>query len=214
MALIHFEEISWKNINKTRALLHHFALGLLVLWIYIIYQHYMGILTVPYWQTTSRCRCFTFPLSHPEQKSIPPTPDPLVDISEMYSMMVRRQDIEEGYFITCQSHKATIHKQIVLFKELASDERFWVCFFSYFFDYYFCFIPPFLRTFSNTILQIFVSDKRRKARMALHLKIENFIKWGKLPYRPISFLKVSNNIFRRSSKISRSNVVSNDWYPS
>ena len=135
---------------------------------------------------------FSFPLLNIEldlQKRSPtPPPDPVVDISDMYCMMIKREDIKDGYFITCQSHREVIEQQVQIFRQLSSDDNtFWVStsplflFLIFFFLFFFLpldFLPLCFWVASNGMLQKFVADKRRRARMSLHLKIESFIKQG------------------------------------
>ena len=52
--------------------------------------------------------------------------DPLVDISNLYTAMFNKDDIVEGYFMTCKSHKEQIEYQTIAYGALSHENAFWV----------------------------------------------------------------------------------------
>jgi Ca2+-binding EF-hand superfamily protein len=77
-------------------------------------------------------------------------PDPLVDISNMFCVMVNKNDIEEGHFLTYKSHRDHLEHQTIAYGELSHSNTFW----------------------------LFVSDQNRIATLPQHHKIEDFIRLG------------------------------------
>jgi hypothetical protein len=58
-------------------------------------------------------------------------PDPVVDISDMYNIMLRKDDIGQGYFTTTKYNKMFIEYQEIVFQHLYSEEGLWVRLFLY-----------------------------------------------------------------------------------
>jgi hypothetical protein len=54
------------------------------------------------------------------------TPDPVVDISYMFCITLRREDIGSGYFSTCKSHKIDMEQQMYEYQHISGDSGFWV----------------------------------------------------------------------------------------
>lgn len=40
--------------------------------------------------------------------------------------MMKKEDIKEGYFTTSHSQRIAIEKQVLLYKQYSSDDKFWV----------------------------------------------------------------------------------------
>jgi Ca2+-binding EF-hand superfamily protein len=105
-------------------------------------------------------------------------PDVVVDVSYMFCITLKREDIGNGYFLTCKSHKQAIEQQMYEYEHLATDSGFWS----------------------------FVSNQRRRAIIPSHRRIEELIRSGIPPkYRskmwqtmcgtllkPLQFLPYSN----------------------
>lgn len=56
------------------------------------------------------------------------SPDLVVDISDMYCMTLKKEDVSPNYFTTCQSHKLTLEIQEFMFAQLWESNSFWVCY--------------------------------------------------------------------------------------
>eukprot|EP00026_Physarum_polycephalum_P004232 Phypoly_transcript_04249.p1 GENE.Phypoly_transcript_04249~~Phypoly_transcript_04249.p1 ORF type:complete len:606 (+),score=54.11 Phypoly_transcript_04249:73-1890(+) len=78
------------------------------------------------------------------------TPDPLVDITFMFCITLRREDIGTGYFTTCKSHKIAMENQMYEYQLISCEPGFWQ----------------------------FVSNQRRRATTPSQRRIEEFIKEG------------------------------------
>eukprot|EP00026_Physarum_polycephalum_P003743 Phypoly_transcript_03757.p1 GENE.Phypoly_transcript_03757~~Phypoly_transcript_03757.p1 ORF type:complete len:597 (+),score=67.79 Phypoly_transcript_03757:134-1924(+) len=77
--------------------------------------------------------------------------DIIVDISDLYYYVLRKEHIAKGYFTTSKSHRETIEHQILVYSQCyVSDEGFWA----------------------------FITNSGRKAFLPLHRRIEEFVKLG------------------------------------
>jgi hypothetical protein len=84
-------------------------------------------------------------------------PDTIVDITDLYwHTMLRKDEINEGYFMVTRAHREFIENQVLVYTHLSADNAFWVSIHSFSFthshsfSYYvsFCFILILILTFS------------------------------------------------------------------